>query len=297
MTTVGRRESGRQLDVSLAQILVLVVAYVAFSAATDFGYGKTISWYGRELDAAWFAVASLVAFAAWSVVGLWRRMRVELQVRTWPAMWPLFVLFAGGWSAGFVAGTPALVVLAGVILLAGYVPAVLEPLDPVRLRRLVAAVAARDVAATARFVPLWLVSHVIAAIAVAVAVGALMASPHEGPSPPFIFGLADAAAGGLVAAWLFVSRDLLLLVLARLSNGGRRAFATWLLWMVLLYGVAPMILAAFGLYGAMPVVLPLREMPFGPTVPAPLLWPLLQAAAVAGIVFWRWRRHARLMPA
>lgn len=291
MTTVARRESGRQLDVSIAQILVILLAFVAVTTVRDQGYGERIVWFGLSLDAAWFSIASLAGFAAWAVIGLWRRMRVELQVASRPVMWPLFVVATGLWCAGFSHGIAAAVVFAVVVLLAGYVPAVLEQLDPVRLRRLFAALGERDLGTALRFMPLWLVNHVVALVAVA-AVSVMLLGEGADASGTVAevdgFGI---AAGTLVAAFLFVTRDLLLLVFAWLGRGGRRAFATWLLWMALLYGVVPMILTALGLYASVPAFVPVWDVPFVDLAIPPVLWPLLQVAAALVLLRWRWRRY------
>lgn len=294
MTAVARRETGRQLDVSIAQIVVIVVAFSLFSSFSNQGGGADLVWYGLAIDELWFAVASLVAFAGWAVIGLWRRMRVELQVRNWPVMWPLFVLFAAFWAAGFAQGQAAVVVAAVVILMAGYIPAVLEQPDPVRLRRLFGALAQRDARTALRFLPLWLVNHALALLAVAVAALVLLGgNDGEGAQAGIesIDGLAFAA-GTLVAFYFFVTRDLLLLVFAALGRGGRRAFATWLLWMAVLYGLVPMILAALGLYASLPVFVPVWDIPFLSFAVPPVLWPLLQVVIVLALIRWRWRRFA-----
>jgi len=290
MTAVARRETGRQLDVSIAQIVVILVAFALFTSFGDSSQGAPVVWWGMELHALWFVVASLVVFAAWAVVGLWRRMRVELQVRNWPVMWPLFAIFAGLWAAGFADGVAAVVVAAVVVLVAGYVPAVLEQPDPVRLRRLLGALRQGDGATALRFMPLWLVNHMVALVAVAIAALVLLGE-GGGHGVEQIDGLAFAA-GTLVAFYLFVTRDLLLLVFAALGRAGRRAFATWLLWMAVLYGLAPMILAALGFYPSLPVFVPVWDIPFANLAVPPVVWPLLQAIAVLLLIRWRWRRFA-----
>ena len=293
MTAVARRETGRQLDVSIAQIIVILAALLVFSSFGDRSQDSRITWFGMDLDALWFAVASLVAFAAWAVVGLWRRMRVELQVRNLPVMWPLFAVFTGLWAAGFAEGIGVAVVAAVVVLVAGYVPAVLEQPDPVRLRRLFGAIAQHDAGTALRFMPLWLVNHAVALVAVLVATFALLTGEGGtvGDGIREIDGL-DFAAGTLIAFYVFVTRDLLLLVFAALGRGGRRAFATWLLWMAVLYGLVPMILAALGLYASLPVFVPVWDVPLVDFAVPPVVWPLLQVVAVLALIRWRWRRYA-----
>ncbi len=293
MTTVARRESGRQLDVSLAQFAIIVVALLVTSSFGDLEHGDTLTWFGATFDVVWFFVASLVVFSAWSVIGLWRRMRVELQVRNWPVMWPLFVLFGGAWCAGFAPGmVEAVVVMTLVVLLAGYAPAVLEQLDPVRLRRLFSAMKARDAATALRFMPLWLVNHLLALVLVLIAVVILLGQGGRSEGLMADIDGHAIAAGTLVAFFLFVTRDLLLLVFAWLGGAGRRAFAAWLLWMAVLYGLVPLILAAVGAYASLPAFVPVWDVPFADLVVSPVVWPLLQVVVALVLVRWRWRRYA-----
>lgn len=303
MTTVSRRENARQLDVTIAQIVVFVVAVGAVGTLSDLQGGETVYWYGHGFHAIWFAVVSLVLFALWSVIGLWRRMRVELQMKNMPVMWPLFVLFSGIWLSGVILGeetgnTVTLTVLIVTVtsMLSTYVPAVLERMDPVHLRRLIGTLQERRFAQAIRHAPLWVVAHGMTLIGVVLSVVLLLVSTPgvllEEAQEYADVDIPGIAAGTLVAWYLFITRDLLLLMFSWLGKRTRRAFTTWLIWMALLYGLAPMIVAAIGGYMFLPAFAPFWDMPYANFAIPPILWPIAEVILVALLLRWRWKRYA-----
>ncbi|MBT7614670.1 MAG: hypothetical protein HN577_15840, partial [Rhodospirillaceae bacterium] len=104
--------------------------------------------------------------------------------------------------------------------------------------------------------------------------------------------LQSLAAGTMVAAYLFVTRDLMLLVFVWLRGRARRAFMTWLIWMVLLYGLAPLIVASVDAYTFLPAFAPAWDVPFVDLSIPPVLWPAAEVVLVGLLLRWRWRRYA-----
>lgn len=135
LIAVGRRQGRSQFEVFLYQAAGIVAAigvYWIWSIAdpagsilmhaepTDF-----IAWWGHTLDARGFLLLSLAAFAAWTLTGCDRQMRLELQMRNGPLVWLGFLVFMAVYVAGFDAW------------LSNY--ATLTHLDPVARRLLLAA--------------------------------------------------------------------------------------------------------------------------------------------------------------
>tara|TARA_Y100001934_G_scaffold96879_1_gene119591 strand:+ start:24278 stop:25741 length:1464 start_codon:yes stop_codon:yes gene_type:complete len=303
MTAVSRRNSARQLDVTIAQAVVIITSLVLFSMMNDMQDDTQVVWFGHLIDATWFAVGSTIMFAAWAVVGLWRRMRLELQMPNRPLMWSVFVLFAGAWLAGLAVGpgkddavTLTAVIMTITAMVLTYVPAVLERMDPVNLRRLVASVRGGRVGSILSDAPVWVINHGLALLGLVLSVILLLSQqPSQADQTADLFSELDMtgfAPGTLVAAWLFITRDLMLLVFAWLGRNTRRAFTTWLIWMVVLYALAPMIVAALGAHAVLPAFVPAWDVPFVHLGISPLVWPALEIVVVAGLVRWRWRRFA-----
>jgi hypothetical protein len=95
---------------------------------------QPIRWWDHEVPRLWFMTASMAAFAGWAVVGAWRLMRLELQLRNWPWAWAGFVLFAGLYAAGFAPEGGRFAVAAAVFAACAYAAAFAEPADRVRLK-------------------------------------------------------------------------------------------------------------------------------------------------------------------
>lgn len=157
LVAARRRHAHTQFDVFLYQAVGLAVAvtvYVIWSVANPTGSAwlhmmraDTIMWWGKGLDAAAFLLLSLALFAAWTLMGCYRQMRLELQMRNGSFVWLAFLAFIGVYVAGFdawLSTSHAFVNLDAVarrLLLAGttygalaYVMVFLEPKDRVRLR-------------------------------------------------------------------------------------------------------------------------------------------------------------------
>ena len=300
MTAVSRRNSARQFDVTIAQaVVVIITSLVLFSMMSDIQDKTQVVWFGHLIDATWFAVGSTIMFSAWAVVGLWRRMRLELQMRNRPLMWPVFVLFTGAWVAGLAVGpgeddavTLTVVIMTITAMVLTYVPAVLERMDPVNLRRLVASVRGGRVGSILSDAPVWVINHSLALLGLVLSLTLLLSQADQTADLFSELGMTGFAARTLVVAWLFITRDLMLLVFAWLGRNTRRAFTTWLIWMVVLYGLAPMIVAAFGAYAVLPAFVPAWDVPFVNLGIPPLVWPALEIVVVAGLVRWRWRHFA-----
>jgi hypothetical protein len=305
LTALHNREASRRFDITFAQFAALVVALLTWSMVDDVGDGRT-EWFGYRFDGAWFAVASLGSFALWSVIGVWRRMQLELQVRIRPWLWPIFVIFVALWVAGFAwpggrgetLDVLVPVVLATLIVVfASYVPALFERLDPVRLRHLIAALRAGRLGEAIADAPLWIVNHGVALVAVAAAAVYILALPVQ-PAAKLPFGLWDKSAtlgtvaGTVVAIFLFVTRDLLLLTFAYLGRTTRRALTGWVLWLAVLYVLIPAILAALGFYAALPAFVPVWDVPFVDLAVPPVVWPVIHIAVVSVLLGLRWRRFA-----
>jgi hypothetical protein len=304
LTAVHRRETTRRFDVTFAQLAALIVGVFAWSMTDDLTHGRT-EWFGFGFDGPWFAVASMAVFAGWSVVGVWRRMQMELQVRMRPFVWPVFVIFVALWVAGFawpesrghIYDTLVPVVLATVIVVfASYVPALFERLDPVRLRHLIGALRAGRPGEVLVDAPLWLVNHALALVVVAAAAVYILALPTSTDANlPFVWEskvTMDTVAGTVVAVFLFVTRDLLLLTYAYLGRATRRALTGWLLWLAVLYVLIPAILAALGFYAALPAFVPVWDVPFVDFAIPPVVWPVIHIAVVTALLSLRWRRFS-----
>ena len=74
----------RELVLPLAGLAMLPPLRVALS---DGARSRTLGFWGLELALFTAALLSLLAFAGWAAIGVYRLMRAELQVRNPPLAW------------------------------------------------------------------------------------------------------------------------------------------------------------------------------------------------------------------
>jgi hypothetical protein len=223
---------GATLPARTGGLLPLLAFFIAMpvlqATLTDAAWSDRLAWFGLRpsVFAAFFA--SMLAFAGWSVLGVHRLMRAELQVRGTPLVWLAFLVFTMAWAAGFVppelgAGEPVtpltptrLLVAYGVAHIAIYALAFAEPKQPVVFRRLLWFRSQRQRERFLDELPLWLVSVPVAGAAV----GALLLQPE-----PAVSALQKQLVVGLA---LLGTRDLALLL--ALNFGARAQSPTRWAW-------------------------------------------------------------------
>lgn len=236
--------------------------------------GGTGRWYGLTVHAPRFALASILAFWAWSVIGCIALLGRELNVPRRVPVWPLFLGFVALYTAGFgwndgsrVALQPAFGALSVVTFLA----ALLEPKSRGEIRRLLAG----SLGAIPPSLQAWLAA---AGLAIALAAGLGTGASHLDTM------LAPAAV-------LFLARDIALIRLVSLRRGGLRGAVAAIVWFAVLYGMLPVVLAGAGADAALVLFypLPVEGASAGsalalaaPAAQAVLLWALLARAVRRG---------------
>ena len=204
---------------------------------------RAVVWWGGAYDPSAFAALSLVVFGAWAVVWAWRLMRLELQLQNAPWAWPLFVLTAGLYAAGFApsltieggAAYPFRSAVAGVTFGAlAYIGAFVDPADRIRARQVAGMIAERRLGGLAARIPLTAAPALLAALAAIVAAAAFQRA-----------GQADAALSAL-ACLAFLLRDLGVIAALRFAPSGRRSDLGVVVALVLLYVAGAIAGRAFG---------------------------------------------------
>ncbi len=208
------------------------------------GWGGPVVWFGSEWHPGAFVFLSVGAFAAWTVVGCLRLMGAELQLRNTPLAWTGFVVFCMAYAAGWAwhdGRAPATVIeingvevvdasllcAHGVALALGYGMLFLERKDPVSLRRMLADLGRGSVREALEGLPLWTLTLPLA--------GAVTAALIVDGSPAATLG---------ASSLVFFARDAGIVMFLNLGRRRARADAAALLYLVLLYGLVPAILAA-----------------------------------------------------
>lgn len=215
-----------------------LVLWAGIGPVRHFGRSYLV-WYGFSAEVPAFLTGTLLFFAAWAVVGAYRGMRRELQVRGVPWVWLVFLATVMCYAAGMSvpqwdwSGTgrlaPRLVSAGFIGILAAYAAMFAEVKDPVEERRLFAAAESGDWRTFGESLPLWPVPVAL--------VGGICALLTAAPAGAF-------SATFPVVVYLFLLRDMGLILLAHRLVRPRRADAAAVIWLLLLYVLCPMLLVA-----------------------------------------------------
>jgi hypothetical protein len=242
--------------------------------------GGMAGFWGAEIPARLLMALSLVAFAAWALVGAWRLMRLELQMRNAPWVWVLFLLFTAWWATGMAweqaAGdederATVLWAVAGVIFAAGaYAGAFAEPADRVRLHRFGSLARESRWREAAPLVPLALPAVLLAGVA-AVGFTLNMFEEDEG----VLMGL---------AVFAFLLRDLAVIAFFRFGPRPKRGDFGAVVALGLLYGLGAAVTSVLG-DEARAIVFPHPEASL-----LSLISGLVQAAVIGNLALRRLRR-------
>lgn len=236
--------------------LLFSVSLASNAASIFVPYVPEFDWYSLKISLTNFLVITILIYAFWSVVGLYRAMRTELQFDSKPWVWLLFMLSIMFYNAGVASGVTILdfpyQVLIG-LYIALLIPLTLtyfmvfsEPKDVVNFRMIFERWRQNDMDGVLNNVPLWLVSMLLAyAVAAALFVFSLihptdhaMLNRIDPDMPPFTDALIP------VNLMLLMTRDVAVLLFLNLADNKKRADMTGVLYLVVLYLLLPGILAA-----------------------------------------------------
>jgi len=281
LVAVRRRQAHSRLDIFIYQtigILAGVAVYWIWSIADPAGSylfhkvaGDTVTWWGRVLDRRGFLLLSLAIFTAWTLLGCYREMRLELKMQNGTLVWLAFLVFIGIYVAGFdawlsddktMAGWDAgslRLALAGVTYTAlTYLMVFLEAKDRVHLRWLGSQISSGRVGAFWSGLQAWMMSYIAAIVCTA----ALLFWLHQN-RPDIVDQLAlIAAAAG------FLTRDVGIFVFMRALPGRRRGDFAALGILFALYVLAPAIINGLGFKNLLMLFYPFPTSPvwMGPVV-------------------------------
>ena len=290
------RLSGRPGERGGGTTMAHVVGMVATGLLAAFiywGLGNEGRWFGLDIGRQGLELLTIWFFALWAVAGVYRRMRRELQMRSAPWAWLLFlvtfVVYGEGLAYGRGQPEAALLLPAGLLAVMLWTITLIEAKDPLGLRQSLQQMRRGRWRDGATLVPLWLVTYVVFALAVAasIALGAggsvslrFLRIPGEPAAETLVI---------LVATLLFVTRDVLIVQALALGRDAALAGVSGgMAWFVLYFAV-PAVLIAGRQMQLLGIVLPTGQGGW--------LLGVLPAAAQAALCLalfaWRWRAYWR----
>ena len=274
LVAVRRRQSHSRLDIFVYQTIGLlagVAVYTIWSIADPAGSyllhkvaGDAVTWWGRVFDRRGFLLLSLAIFTAWTLLGCYREMRLELKMQNGTVVWLSFLIFIGIYVAGFdawlssdktMAGWDAVslrLALASVTYtVLTYLMVVLEPKDRVHLRWLGSQIASARLGAFWGGLQAWMMTYIAAILCTA---GLLFQLHLNRPDIVDQPALIAAAAG-------FLTRDVSIFVFMRALPGRRRGDFAALGILFALYVLAPAIINGLGFKNLLMLFYPFPTSP------------------------------------
>lgn len=270
-----------------------LVATGLLGAFVVWGLENEGRWFGHRLGEEALRLITIWHFGVWTIVGVYRRMRRELQMRSTPWVWLAFlaaiVVYGEGLAYGRGQPNIALLLPTAIVLLMLWAMTLIEAKDPLTLRQCLEACGQGRWRHAATLVPLWLVTYVVFALVVAISIalaltgdGALgvVRIPREAEAQTLLI---------LAAAFLFATRDVLIVQILTLGREGNLAgLSGAVIWFAFYFAVPAVIIA-----GQQPQLLGLVL----PTGQGGWMLCLLPAAAEValciGLFAWRWRAYWR----
>lgn len=299
-----------RFQVTASQAMGISAGIVTWSVLSGgsrgYRYGE-VEWYGLFTDAYLFVMLTGFAFLIWACFGIYRLMRAELQFRCWPVGWTCFAVFCAVYMIGFplsvlplpgVAdidrpGVETLIRLGGayaMVLGLVWICAYSEPKGFVPLRRWYSALRSGDPRRILESTPAWLPGLLIGFVLGILILAVWFLSDNTRAAVNYLWKHPSLGAF-TIATVLFVLRDIGVVHFLTLDARKRRAQMTALVYIVVLYVLLPMLLAAVGLDEVFPVFFP---YPLGH--PLVIVLPVLaQVGIVAVLLVFRWKRLAGSM--
>lgn len=245
--------------ITLIQIFTIIVFLSAYFFGEDFfgGIYSKHSWYDLNISYSVFLLSSLLFIIFWLMVGIYRLLRVELQVKSAAWVWPLFVISWVIYCLGFVYlssqmfghNIPNLVVNAWdwgvayfITIQLTFLAAFFAPKNIIHAYRLVQYLKERNYPEVFFVMPAWILSAGLACIfLIPFVYYALQGSEIEGK----IFSLQ--LTGFAFSIFLFLLRDIGILYFLCWNPKAKRAHLATVIYLVLLYVFIPKLLSLFGL--------------------------------------------------
>lgn len=211
----------------------------------------SLDWWGRNVSAPDFWLASVTLFAMLAIATCWRLMRAELQAAPEPLWYAVGATVAAVWMGGLGDQPVEQAWLAFVAFAAAtYVTLWSEPKDVVGWRALSRALGTPQADAGAVW-PASLTGFALcAAAAIGVAIVWIIAPPADAK---------DSSALWPFAALLFIARDIAIFAFFHLGERQKRGDFAAVLTIALLYGLGPAFLGVLGFESGLALFFPVPD--------------------------------------
>lgn len=275
-------------NISYLFVLFVLLQILGIATSFDSAYFHSLHWHSYEIDSKLFSLISLAFACGWSIVGIYRTLAQELQIRTLPWVWLLFCGFLIIYTHGLIVGSSfeepifhtkiSNVALLSLIILAvgislTYTLILMDDNNPMLMRRLWIYSSQENWLRFMEEVPCWLISLVIV---LPVSFYLTFVMPLEATEKLHFYPL---------VLFLLMLRDVALILFFNYAPNPKRALGLSLLYLTFLYWVIPAIFTEMGADMLAALFLPL----FSDNVGLGVILAAGQAAIMSYFLFNRWQ--------
>ncbi len=277
---MGRRQIWRHRN-TLGMLLGIILAlpFIQYDIPSE----DTIQWFGKTYNQSSFIIFTLAFLTGWTIIGIYRLMRKELQLANTPLVWLLFLIILPGYIVGFAESDADSMDQINLYLLITYFTTSLtiyltilaEPKDPVTFRRLAFLIHHGGGRKILHHIPSWLSGLLLLGlVTLAITIRDIpIASPYNSPLISLNF----------FAGFLFIIRDIGIFLFFNFSIKPKRANTVSIIYLLLLYTVIPIIFLSLGLE---PVSAAFN--PWSTLKSITIISGLIQSAIMLYLVYYRW---------
>jgi len=244
-------QRSRTITKSASSVTMLFGIFIAISVISN-GLSSTtqMQWFSRSWSSAYFILGVVLVFCGWSIIGLYRMLRIEFQYQNRPWVWLLFVIFLSVFSAGFVNSsyasaeelmTARLFTAFVVTLVLAYIQIFLDNKDPLIIRRLMHLATQKQWFRLLLRLPGWTVTLILASLF------CLILLLRDYPERVDLLFNNMQMNMVLLSSLLLAYRDIAIVLYFNLSGRRKRADASALLYILILHLLIPGILLKLGL--------------------------------------------------
>ncbi len=284
----ARKGHAKRGGIGVWLLIVLLVFVGPGVAGMAFSREAGWQWWGSTYERWNFMLGSATCFAAWAVFGLYRSMCTELQVRTRPWAFALFLLFLAGYLAGFwiAPGAGYRIVLYALVFSAmavsgamTYLQLFTEETGVIVFRRVQVRIARGEWRRALEELPCWPIAFAMAAAA---CVTAQLVLPES---------IGDNEMRRLFAAplplFLLLVRDVGIFLFFAFARQRRRVEAAMVFYLAMLYWVIPGLATLADLKWLAQLLLPILFESAGAAIGVAAL----HAGVGVALLAWRWRSY------
>ena len=277
---MGRRQIWKH-STTLGMLLGIILAFpfIQYDTLTE----DTIQWSGKIYNQNSFIIFTLAFFSGWTIIGIYRLMRKELQLANTPLVWLLFLIILPGYIVGFAKSDADIMDQINLYLLtiyfttslALYLAILAEPKDPVTFRRLAFQIHHGGGGKILHHIPGWLGGLLLLGlVTLAIAIRDIpITNPYSSPLISLNF----------FAGFLFIIRDIGIFLFFNFSAKPKRANTVSIVYLLLLYTVIPII---FSLLELEPISAAFN--PWSTLTSITIISGLIQSAIMLYLVYRRW---------